>query len=469
MKAQRNSPLKRAAISAVVAAAFPMLPAHTLAAGSAGVAQFIAGDVNVLRPDGKTEALSKGKPLQSGEAILTGNAGRAQVRFSDGGLVSLQPNTEFKIANYVDEADPKQDRFLVDLLRGSMRAITGLIGKRNRDNYKVTTTTATIGIRGSAFSVGYNPDGSLGITTELDGIEVCNAGGCVGLTAGESVRVVSSSEAPIRTNERAPVPTPGPAQEAVVVGNQTTSDGKSSAILSTPTRQVFTDLAVGVVYTDPATSSPVTEGYHPEAGVSVLTSFLSGKPIDFASLNSAGVLTEFRNAGATQVEVGTLGVPADPDFIGWGSWVTGQKVVAGSTTAIDSVHYVMGRPTPLAEMPAQGMQGTYQLAGGTAFSSMHGPGQLVGGSMTANFGGANSGSGYVDLTTRFGGTDYFANLYIDINSSKITGSSGSNVTGFFTGSNASRAAMVYSTPVYGAGQVSGAAAFQQTNLSSPPQ
>jgi hypothetical protein len=56
MKAQRNSPLKRAAISAVVAAAFPMLPAHTLAAGSAGVAQFIAGDVNVLRADGKTEA-----------------------------------------------------------------------------------------------------------------------------------------------------------------------------------------------------------------------------------------------------------------------------------------------------------------------------------------------------------------------------------------------------------------------------
>ena len=167
MKAQRNSPLKRAAISAVVAAAFPMLPAHTLAAGSAGVAQFIAGDVNVLRADGKTEALSKGKPLQSGEAILTGNAGRAQVRFSDGGLVSLQPNTEFKIANYVDEADPKQDRFLVDLLRGSMRAITGLIGKRNRENYKVTTTTATIGIRGSAFSVGYNPDGSLGFTCLL--------------------------------------------------------------------------------------------------------------------------------------------------------------------------------------------------------------------------------------------------------------------------------------------------------------
>ena len=62
-----------------------------------------------------------------------------------------------------------------------MRAITGLIGKRNRDNYRLTTTTATIGIRGSGFKVGYNPDGSLGITSELDKIEVCNQSGCIGL------------------------------------------------------------------------------------------------------------------------------------------------------------------------------------------------------------------------------------------------------------------------------------------------
>lgn len=460
-------------MSAVLAAAFSLLPAHTMAASSAGVAQFIVGDVNVLRPDGKTEALAKGKPLESGESVLTGNAGRAQVRFSDGGLISLQPNTEFKISNYVDQADPKQDRFLVDLLRGSMRAITGLIGKRNRENYKVTTTTATIGIRGSGFSVGYNPDGSLGITTELDGIEVCNAGGCVGLTAGESVRVISPTEAPVRTNVRANVPTPAPVQEVVTVGNQTTSDGKASVVppppvTPAPVRQVFTDLAVGVVFTDPTTSNPAVESYYPEAGIAVLTSFLSGKPIDFDSVDSRNVQTQFRSTpGLTAMEKGTLGVPADADFVGWGSWVTGQKIVAGSITSIESVHFVMGRPTPLAQMPADNMQGTYQLAGGTAFSSTFGAGQLVGGSLVANFGAYSPGQGYGELalTTRFGGTDYSAtNIALDINNSKITGSSGTNVTGFFTGSNASRAALVYSKPFDGAGQISGAAIFQQTSL-----
>jgi len=473
MKTRREFPLKRAALSVVVAAAFP---AQSFAAGSAGVAQFIAGDVNVLRANGKTEALAKGKPLESGESILTGNGGRAQVRFSDGGLVSLQPNTEFKIANYVDEADPKQDRFLVDLLRGSMRAITGLIGKRNRENYKVTTTTATIGIRGSGFSVGYNPDGSLGVTTELDAIEVCNAGGCVGLTAGESVRVINSSEAPVRTNVRANVPTPPPTQEAVVAGNQTTSDGKPAIVtVATPVKQVFTDLATAVAFNDNA-GNPLVESYYPEAGSAVLTSFLSGKPIDFDSLDSRNVLTQFRSAPAgTVMEKGALGVPSDPDFVGWGSWVSGQKIVAGSAATIESVHFVMGRPTPATQMPADNMQGTYQLAGGTAYSSALGAGQLVSGSLVANFGAFSPGQGYgsLNLTTRFGGNDYGISSSFDINNSKVTGSSGTNVTGFFTGNNASRAALVYTAPsVTGAGpsagQVSGAAVFQQTNLVTAP-
>jgi hypothetical protein len=119
-------------------------------------------------------------------------------------------------------------------------------------------------------------------------------------------------------------------------------------------------------------------------------------------------------------------------------------------------------------MPAAGLQGSYEFAGGTAFSSMHGAGQLVGGAMTANFGTGGQGYAYVDLTTRFGGTDYATSLNVDINNARITGSAGASVTGFFTGNNASRAAMVYSTPIENAGQVSGAAVFRQTSLGSPP-
>ena len=37
----------------------------------------------------------------SGQAIVTGGNGRAQVKFTDGGLISLQPNTEWQVE--VDE------------------------------------------------------------------------------------------------------------------------------------------------------------------------------------------------------------------------------------------------------------------------------------------------------------------------------------------------------------------------------
>ncbi|RZJ17658.1 MAG: iron dicitrate transport regulator FecR, partial [Haliea sp.] len=75
-------------LAMAVAAAYPM---HASAV-AAGTAQFTAGDVNLRRGDGSVNPLVKGREIESGQSILTGANGRAQVRFSDGGLVSLQPN-----------------------------------------------------------------------------------------------------------------------------------------------------------------------------------------------------------------------------------------------------------------------------------------------------------------------------------------------------------------------------------------
>ncbi len=215
--------LRNASLLCALAAAFPVA-----VQASAGVAQFTSGPVSVNKSGLAASSLNKGGIVASGDTIVTGADGRAQLRFSDGGLVSLIPNSQFKIENYADVNDGKADRFLVNLLQGGMRAITGLIGKRNRDNYKVQTATATIGIRGSGFSLAYNPDGSLSVTTELDGIEVCTSAGCIGLTAGESALVKASDAAPQRTNSRSSLPIPAPRREPQVVGDQTNALGTSA-------------------------------------------------------------------------------------------------------------------------------------------------------------------------------------------------------------------------------------------------
>jgi len=431
----------------LVLALAAIYPIQAGAATSAGIAQFIAGDVNVRSADGKTDALLKGKDIESGQAIVTGANGRAQVRFSDGGLISLQPNTEFKIASYVDKADPQQDRFLVDLLRGSMRAITGLIGKRNRANYKVTTTTATIGIRGSGFNVGYNPDGSLGVSAEKDAIEVCSGGVCVGVVAGESVRVNSSNEPPVRTQNRASVPTPGSAQEVVIAGNQTSSDGssllkdtRSSAV--PPQTGTFTNLLVAANYTT-ATNS---------------TSFQSGTPPSATSLVD-GKLTAFSNSSANftpnvAVAGSSIGTMTGGDFVGWGVWLTGTKtaILPASTSSADRLHYVVGIPTTSSLMPITGTA-AYTLIGSTAPTRYDGAsGVLSSASFSADFTG---GYASASLVTTFGTV---SSSYMSISGSSF--SSIGQIQGNFFGANAARAGLVYSSD-QGSGYFSGSAVFQK--------
>ncbi|RZJ14894.1 MAG: hypothetical protein EON50_04185 [Acidovorax sp.] len=108
-----------------------------------------------------------------------------------------------------------------------MRAITGLIGKRDASNYKVTTPTAVVGIRGSAFLIGFNAEGELVVSGEQDEIEVCTEAGCVGVKAGESVRVVSSSQLPLYTHTRAVLPMPPP-PVPFMVGEQI--DGRAQLV-----------------------------------------------------------------------------------------------------------------------------------------------------------------------------------------------------------------------------------------------
>lgn len=210
---QSNLPSSRLALWMAMVAAWPVQ-----GFAAAGSVQFSTGDVQ-LRRGAVVAAATKGTDVESGDVIVTGAAGRAQIRFSDGGLVALYPDSQFTVTRYADTGNPAQENFAVSLLQGGMRAVTGLIGKRNPQNYKVTTPTAVVGIRGSAFLVAFNAQGELLVSGEQDEIEVCTEAGCVGVKAGESVRVVASSQLPLYTHTRAVLPLPPP-PVPFVVGEQ---------------------------------------------------------------------------------------------------------------------------------------------------------------------------------------------------------------------------------------------------------
>lgn len=199
---------------------------------AAGLVQFAAGDVQLRR--GETlSRLSKGSELDGGDVVLTGTEGRAQIRFSDGGLVALYPDSQFTVTRYADGAGAGEDHFVVNLLRGGMRALTGLIGKRNPANYKVVTPTAVVGIRGSAFLLAIDANGQVFVSGEQDEIEVCTQAGCVGVTAGEAVLVVSDQDLPVYTHTRALLPVPQ-VQTPLVAGDQVDVQGRRAFVYIVP-------------------------------------------------------------------------------------------------------------------------------------------------------------------------------------------------------------------------------------------
>jgi hypothetical protein len=68
----------------------------------------------------------------------------------DGGIIAVRPDTKLKFDSF--KFNGKQDgteQSFFSLVKGGFRAVTGLIGKINKPNYRITTPTATLGIRGT--------------------------------------------------------------------------------------------------------------------------------------------------------------------------------------------------------------------------------------------------------------------------------------------------------------------------------
>lgn len=68
----------------------------------------------------------------------------------DGGFIAVRPDTRLKFDSFrfTGQQDRNGQSFF-SLFKGGFRAITGLIGKVNKENYRITTPSATLGIRGT--------------------------------------------------------------------------------------------------------------------------------------------------------------------------------------------------------------------------------------------------------------------------------------------------------------------------------
>ncbi|WP_256222742.1 FecR domain-containing protein [Variovorax sp. PDC80] len=129
-------------------------PAATAPERQAGFVKSVRGDVKLLSAAAATARNAvPGDALASVDRIVTGPDSSAAVVLRDDTTLVVGPSSRLDLKQFHFDATTHEGGLLVSLLRGSMRMITGLIGKTNPDAVRVETQTATIGIRGTDFIV----------------------------------------------------------------------------------------------------------------------------------------------------------------------------------------------------------------------------------------------------------------------------------------------------------------------------
>jgi hypothetical protein len=112
------------------------------------------GEVNAIDGAGQRRRLVDGGSIYPGDLVETGSGTRAVLAFRDDTRITLGSTTRFRVDNFVyDHRNAGEGRFLVSVLKGSVRALTGLIAKANNRNVGFSTATATIGIRGTGLDI----------------------------------------------------------------------------------------------------------------------------------------------------------------------------------------------------------------------------------------------------------------------------------------------------------------------------
>lgn len=128
-----------------------LLPAMVLAE-VVGKVTHLGGVLRATHSDGVSRLLSVKSEIMEGDTLKTEENTYARIKFIDGGEIVLRPETVLKVDTYVFKtvsSPENKDSIVLNLAKGGLRSVTGLLGKRSPNAFQLKTETATIGIRGT--------------------------------------------------------------------------------------------------------------------------------------------------------------------------------------------------------------------------------------------------------------------------------------------------------------------------------
>lgn len=122
------------------------------AAGPVGEITLAIGRAGLERGAAPAQEPQKGTAVHQGDVIRTSSNGHVHIRFIDGALVSIRPNSIFSIQEFqYNPANPAASTVRLNLEAGEARAISGAAAQAAKERFRLNTPLVAIGVKGTDF------------------------------------------------------------------------------------------------------------------------------------------------------------------------------------------------------------------------------------------------------------------------------------------------------------------------------
>jgi len=126
-------------------------------AKSVGEVSLVLGKAYIQAPGEARALIQVGTAISVSDMIETTPNGHVHIRFVDQALVSVRPSSRLEIVRYDYRPEaPSESIVKLNLVEGVTRAISGQAAKQARENFRMNTPIAAIGVRGTDFVVSAN-------------------------------------------------------------------------------------------------------------------------------------------------------------------------------------------------------------------------------------------------------------------------------------------------------------------------
>jgi hypothetical protein len=123
---------------------------------NSGVFMVVKGDVKVTSK-GKTTPAKVGLKVSEGDLVTTGADSRAKIVMVDKNVLNISPDSKVEITIYKNNQSTGEKKVELKVDEGKVRASVEQKYDDDKNTFRIKTPTAVAGVRGTDFSVSFNP------------------------------------------------------------------------------------------------------------------------------------------------------------------------------------------------------------------------------------------------------------------------------------------------------------------------